>query len=119
LDLASRRLPPALQRRRSPRPHQRRHPAFLGYFGQRRQPIERYHPLYSSGVAGETAPAIRRSRIRWSLRPRFQRGISFAPMGVSVIAFLALLLAVAALRIVELQISRRHQKQIVADGGSK
>jgi len=40
-------------------------------------------------------------------------------MGVSVIAFLALLLAVAALRIVELQISRRHQKQIVADGGSK
>lgn len=40
-------------------------------------------------------------------------------MGISVIAFLALLLAVAALRIVELQISKRHQKQIVADGGKK
>jgi methyltransferase len=40
-------------------------------------------------------------------------------MGLSVIAFLALLLAVAALRIVELQISKRHQKQIVADGGAK
>ena len=40
-------------------------------------------------------------------------------MGVSVIAFLVLLLAVAALRIVELQISKRHQKRIVADGGSK
>ena len=40
-------------------------------------------------------------------------------MAITVIAFLALLLAVAALRIVELQISKRHQKQIVADGGSK
>ncbi|HWZ99595.1 MAG TPA: isoprenylcysteine carboxylmethyltransferase family protein [Candidatus Dormibacteraeota bacterium] len=40
-------------------------------------------------------------------------------MGISVIAFLALLLAVAALRIVELRISKTHQKQIVADGGSK
>ena len=34
-------------------------------------------------------------------------------------AFLGLLLAVAALRVAELQISRRHQKQIVAGGGSK
>jgi len=40
-------------------------------------------------------------------------------MDVSVIAYLALLLAVAALRIVELRISKTHQKQIVADGGSK
>jgi len=40
-------------------------------------------------------------------------------MDITVIAFLGLLLAVAALRIVELQISKRHQKQIVADGGSK
>jgi len=40
-------------------------------------------------------------------------------MAITVIAFLGLLLAVGALRIVELQISKRHQKQIVADGGSK
>jgi len=40
-------------------------------------------------------------------------------MAITVIAFLGLLLAVAALRIVELQISKRHQKQIVADGGAK
>jgi methyltransferase len=40
-------------------------------------------------------------------------------MPTTVIAFLGLLLAVAALRIVELQISKRHQKQIVADGGAK
>jgi methyltransferase len=40
-------------------------------------------------------------------------------MGVSVIAFLTLLFAVAALRIVELGISKAHQKQIVADGGAK
>src|SRR2546423_15262691 len=40
-------------------------------------------------------------------------------MAITVIALLGLLLAVAALRIVELQISKRHQKQIVADGGAK
>jgi methyltransferase len=40
-------------------------------------------------------------------------------MAITVIAFLGLLVAVGALRIVELGISKRHQKQIVADGGSK
>lgn len=40
-------------------------------------------------------------------------------MGISVIAFLGLLVAVGALRILELGISKRHQKRIVADGGSK
>jgi len=40
-------------------------------------------------------------------------------MAITVIAYLGLLLAVAALRFVELGISKRHQKQIVADGGSK
>jgi methyltransferase len=40
-------------------------------------------------------------------------------MGITVIGFLGLLLAVAALRIVELRISKNHQKQIVADGGAK
>lgn len=40
-------------------------------------------------------------------------------MAISVIAYLGLLVTVAALRIVELRISRRHQKQIVADGGAK
>jgi methyltransferase len=37
-------------------------------------------------------------------------------MDLSVICFLALLLAVATLRIVELFISRAHQKQMMADG---
>jgi len=40
-------------------------------------------------------------------------------MAITVIAFLGLLVAVAALRIVELKISKNHQKQIVADGGRK
>ncbi|HET9801875.1 MAG TPA: isoprenylcysteine carboxylmethyltransferase family protein [Candidatus Acidoferrum sp.] len=40
-------------------------------------------------------------------------------MGVTVIAYLGLLVAVAVLRFVELGISKRHQKQIVADGGAK
>jgi methyltransferase len=40
-------------------------------------------------------------------------------MGVSVIAFLGLLLAVAVLRLVELQISRRHQREMIARGAAK
>jgi methyltransferase len=40
-------------------------------------------------------------------------------MGVSVIAFLVLLLAVAALRLVELRISRRHQEQLISRGAAK
>ena len=40
-------------------------------------------------------------------------------MDVSVIAFLLLLVAVAALRVVELQISRRHQRQLVSRGAVK
>jgi methyltransferase len=40
-------------------------------------------------------------------------------MDITVIGFLALLVAVAALRIVELQISRRHQANMIARGASK
>lgn len=40
-------------------------------------------------------------------------------VSLSVIAFLGLLLAVALLRIVELQISRRHQKEMVSRGAAK
>ena len=40
-------------------------------------------------------------------------------MDITVIAFLGLLLAVAALRIFELRISRRHQQQMIARGSSK
>jgi methyltransferase len=40
-------------------------------------------------------------------------------MDLSVIAFLALLLAVGALRLAELRISRRHQQQLVARGAAK
>jgi methyltransferase len=40
-------------------------------------------------------------------------------MDVSVISFLVLLAAVAALRLLELRISRRHQRQLVAGGAAK
>src|SRR5260370_41044188 len=40
-------------------------------------------------------------------------------MDISVIAFLALLLAVALLRIFELGVSRRHQQQMIAHGATK
>jgi methyltransferase len=40
-------------------------------------------------------------------------------MDITVIAFLALLLAVGLLRIFELGVSRRHQQQMIASGASK
>src|SRR5258708_13394756 len=40
-------------------------------------------------------------------------------MDITVIAFLALLLAVAVLRIVELRVSTRHQQQMIANGATK
>jgi methyltransferase len=40
-------------------------------------------------------------------------------MDVSVISFLVLLVGVAALRLLELRISRRHQQQLVARGAAK
>jgi len=40
-------------------------------------------------------------------------------MDLSTIAFLGLLVAVALLRIVELQISRRHQQEMIARGAAK
>ncbi|MGA2814154.1 MAG: isoprenylcysteine carboxylmethyltransferase family protein [Candidatus Acidiferrum sp.] len=40
-------------------------------------------------------------------------------MGISVIAFLALLVAVAALRLVELRISKQHQRAMLGRGASK
>ena len=40
-------------------------------------------------------------------------------MELSVIAYLALLLLVGLLRIVELQISRRHQREMVEHGAEK
>jgi len=40
-------------------------------------------------------------------------------MDVTVIAFLLLLLAVAALRVVELRISRRHQQQLLSRGAAR
>src|SRR5271170_2036217 len=40
-------------------------------------------------------------------------------MDLSVIAFLGLLVVVALLRIVELQISRRHQQEMIARGAAK
>jgi methyltransferase len=40
-------------------------------------------------------------------------------MDLSVIAFLALLLAVALLRILELRISRRHREEMIARGAAK
>jgi methyltransferase len=40
-------------------------------------------------------------------------------MDISVIAFLALLVAVAALRLVELRISRRHQREMLGRGAAK
>ena len=53
------------------------------------------------------------------VRSGLQRGVSATAMDLSVIAFLALLLAVALLRFVELRISSRHQQEMIARGAAK
>src|ERR1700720_2076403 len=93
--------------------------AVLGYPQQCRQPVERYNPLYPSGMAGKAATETGRLRARRRFRARIQRGVFVAAMDISVIAFLALLLAVGILRIFELGVSRRHQRQMAADGATK
>lgn len=40
-------------------------------------------------------------------------------MGITVIAFIALLIAVAFLRILELRVSQRHRRQLLTQGASK
>src|SRR2546421_1076258 len=48
-----------------------------------------------------------------------QRGIFATAMDLSVMAFLGLLLAVAVLRLAELRISKRHQREMAARGAAK
>src|ERR1700730_8058600 len=75
--------------------------------------------MYSSGMARKAPAEERGIRVARRLWPGLQRGISVTAMDVTVIAFLARLVAVAALRIVELQISRRHQASMIERGASK
>src|SRR6266851_286898 len=119
LDTASRRRAPARQYRDCSRPDEVPDPAILGRPRKRRQPFQRHHPLHPPGMAGEAPLEPRRVRARGRLRARVQRGIFAPPMDLSLIAFLLLLAAVAALRLVELGISRRHQQQLVARGAAK
>src|ERR1700737_2377131 len=91
----------------------------MGRSGERRESFERHDSIYSSGMARKAPAADRGIRVARRLWPGLQRGISVTAMDVTVIAFLALLAAVAALRIVELQISRRHQASMIERGASK
>src|SRR5882724_5554260 len=70
-------------------------------------------------MAGKKAAQCRRIRGGGGVRSGLQRGVSVTAMDLSVIAFLALLLAVALLRFVELRISRRHQREMIARGAAK
>src|SRR2546425_8173756 len=98
-----------------------RHAALLGYPCQRRQPFLGHDSFYPPGVAREASPPARRLCAGGRVRPRFQRGVLASPMELapSVIAYLALLLLVAALRIFELRVSRRHQEHMVSRGAKK
>src|ERR1700674_1565838 len=93
--------------------------AVVGHSRQRRQPVERYHPLYPPGMARKAPFEAGRIRVGCRFWARFQRGVFAAAMDISVIAFLALLLAVALLRIFELGVSHRHQQQMIVQGATK
>src|SRR4029077_12223414 len=96
-----------------------RHPTVMGHSCKRRQSFQRHDSVYSSRMALKAAVEDRRIRVAGGVWPRLQRGIFVSAMDVTIIAFLALLVAVAALRVVELQISRRHQASMVERGASK
>src|SRR5579863_3597961 len=51
--------------------------------------------------------------------PRFQRGDATAAMDVTKLAFLFLLVCVGIERLVELQLSRRHQRDLANCGARK
>ncbi|PYU03293.1 MAG: hypothetical protein DMG34_13595 [Acidobacteria bacterium] len=70
-------------------------------------------------MARKAAAQEKRHRACRSVRSRLQRRISASPMELSVILFLALLLAVAAMRLFELRISKRHQQEMTARGAAK
>src|SRR5262249_61402236 len=53
------------------------------------------------------------------IRPRVQRGAAVAAMALSAVAFLALLAIVAASRLVEVAISRRHQRRLASLGATQ
>src|ERR1700676_3588069 len=91
----------------------------MGRSGERRQSFQGPDSFYSSEMALKAPAEERGIRVARRLCPGLQRGISVTAMDVTVIAFLALLAAVAALRIVELQISRRHQARMIERGASK
>ena len=94
--------------------------AVLGHPRQRGQPIQRHDPLYPAGVAGK-APAQARRLRAWPPLSARALARSFCCCNgpkrhrVSCCCWLA----VAALRLVELRISRRHQQQLVARGAAK
>src|SRR5260370_3590565 len=119
MDSASRRRAPARKCGDSPRPYKMPDAAFLGCARQRRQPVERNHPLYPPGVAGKAALEAGRECPGRGFWTRIQRGILAAAMGISVIAFLGLLLAVALLRLFELRVSSRNRQRMVAQGATK
>src|ERR1700733_13870999 len=70
-------------------------------------------------MARKASAQSRRLRLSRRVRSGIQRRILVAAMDLSVIAFLILLLLVGALRILELRISRRHQRDLVARGAAK
>src|ERR1700730_6738072 len=83
------------------------------------QPFKRHDSVYSSRMDRKAPAEDRGIRVARRVWPGLQRGISVAAMDITVIAFLALLVAVAALRVVELQLSRRHQARMIERGASK
>src|SRR5262249_14939113 len=119
MDFASGRIAAAFERGKRAGLDEGRHAAVLGRAWKRGKSFERDDSFYSSGVAGEAAAAEERSCLCSGVRAGFQRGVPAAPMELSVIAYLALLVVEAALRIVELKISKSHQAQMLSRGAAK
>src|SRR5260370_23693397 len=111
MDSASRRRAPARKCGDSPRPYKMPDAAFLGCARQRRQPVERNHPLYPPGVAGKAALEAGGECSGCGLWTRIQLRILSAAKGISVITFPRLLIAVVMLRLFGFRVSSRNQQR--------
>src|ERR1700730_3147638 len=81
--------------------------------------FERLGALRAQRMDGPRRSQNRRPRFAGGFRPRLQRGDVAAGMDLTKIAFLMLLAGVGLERLVELQLSRRHQHKLASNGARK
>src|SRR4029077_13570957 len=92
---------------------------FPGCVARLWQSFERFRAFRAARMDGARRTENRRSRFSRGFRARIQRGDAPAAMDVTRTLFLILLAGVGLERILELQVSRRHQRDLANCGARK